>query len=536
MKTSWYTDFTYNCLMKDYSVTKRLPIDISTLKIMLEEDYLYVDKTEIIHNLITRGRFYFLARPRRFGKSLLISTLKEIFLGNKELFKDLWIGKSGYDWKSYAVLHFDFSALDISSASALENSLCVALDRRAKVHGIDLTQFTTPGLKLTILVQELALKGRVVILIDEYDSPLIGNLDDIQICAANRKVLKNFFSVLKSLDESLKAIFITGVTKFSKTSLFSGLNNLNDITMDPKASTLLGYTQAEIDTYFLPYMASFAQHEHTNVAAIKEEMINWYNGYRFSKDLLKVFNPFSVLYYLEKEQKSNYWLESGTPSFFIELLKSEYFVLEDLETIHFSEKSLGTFDIERIPLISILFQTGYLTIVEAFPERQEYRLDFPNIEVRESFKKYLLVAASRTDITLVERATSLLSQALIANDIPLFCSHIQSLFANVPFHLHIGQERYYHSLLQIIGSLLGLDIQSEVVTDKGRIDLVLKTKTHIYIIELKLNQPAKMALEQIEANKYYEKYRLQEKKIVLVGLSFSSVKKKLTLDWAVKEL
>lgn len=503
---------------------------------MLSKGYLYVDKTEIIHNLITRGRFYFLARPRRFGKSLLISTLKEIFLGNKELFKELWIGKSDYDWTPYAVIHFDFSALDMNSGEALERSLSIVLDECAQPYDIDLSGYPTPGLKLTKLIKSLALKNPVVILIDEYDSPLISNLDNIEACKANRKILKGFFSVLKSLDESLQAIFITGVTKFSKTSLFSGLNNLNDITMDPKAARLLGYTQEEIDTYFLPYMEAFATHTNQNLLSIKKVMIDWYNGYRFSKDPSKVFNPFSVLYYLEKEEKMNYWLESGTPSFLIELLKTEYFVLEDLESIHFTEKSLGTFDIERIPLISILFQTGYLTIVAAYPERQEYRLDFPNAEVRESFKKYLLVAASRSDISIVERATSLLSQALTANDIPLFCTHLQSLFANVPFHLHIGQERYYHSLLQIIGSLLSFDIQSEVFTDKGRIDLVLKTKTHIYIFELKLDQPAQTALEQIEANKYYEKYRLQNKKIVLVGLSFNSVKKKLTLDWALKEL
>ncbi len=503
---------------------------------MLSKGYLYVDKTEIIHSLITRGRFYFLARPRRFGKSLLISTLKEIFLGNKELLKDLWIGKSDYDWTPYPVIHLDFSALDMYYEAGLEKSLCVELDRRALLYSIDLSQFTTSGAKLTTLIQALALKNPVAILIDEYDSPLISNLDNFEICKANRKTLKGFFSVLKSLDESLQAIFITGVTKFSKTSLFSGLNNLNDITMDPQAAMLLGYTQAEIDTNFEPYITAFAEHSKREIDSIKQEMLTWYNGYRFSENPTKVYNPFSVLYYLEKQRKSNYWLESGTPGFLIELLKSEYFVLDDLESIYFSEKSLGTFDIERIPLISILFQTGYLTIAEAFPEHQEYRLDFPNAEVRESFKKYLLVAASQTDISLVERATSLLSKALIANDIPLFCSHLQSLFANVPFHLHIGQERYYHSLLQIIGSLLSFDIQSEVITDKGRIDLVLKTKTHIYIIELKLNQPANAALEQIEAQQYYEKYRLQNKKLVLVGLSFNSIKKKLTLDWAVKEL
>ena len=243
-----------------------------------------------------------------------------------------------------------------------------------------------------------------------------------------------------------------------------------------------------------------------------------------------------MLYYFKKQAKENYWLESSTPTFLIELLKTQSFILEDLEKIRFSAKSLGTFDVVHIPLISILFQTGYLTIAEVYPGQQEYRLDFPNAEVSESFNKYLLVAASRTDMPSVERITSLLSEALVDNDIPLFCEYLQSLFAYVPYQLHIGQEKYYHSLLQIIVKMLNLDAQSEESTDKGRIDLVLQTKTHIYIFELKLDQPAKLALEQIEANKYYEKYRFQKKKIVLVGLSFNSIKKKLTLDFATRAI
>ncbi len=381
---------------------KRLPIDISTLEKLLSENYLYVDKTEIIYDFVMNGRYYFLSRPRRFGKSLFISTLKEVYSGNKELFKDLWIGKSDYNWESYPVIYFDFSNLDIDSGAELKASLSIELDELAEELGVNVEKYPTPGSKLKRLIRTLAKEQSVVMLIDEYDFPLINNLDNEKVCEANRKVLKNFFSVLKSLDSSLKAIFITGVTKFSKTSLFSGLNNLNDITMDPRASKLLGYTHEEIESYFSPYISAFAKNTSREPQEIKDEMESWYNGYRFSDNPTKVFNPFSVLYYLEKERRANYWLESGTPGFLIELLKKDSFIFEDLDAVKFSEKSLGTFDIGHIPVIPILFQTGYLTIENYFPITAEYRLDFPNAEVSESIKKYLMVAYSRTDISAEE--------------------------------------------------------------------------------------------------------------------------------------
>ena len=467
---------------------------------------------------------------------MLISTLREIFAGNKELFKGLWIDGSDYDWQPYPVIFLNFSALSIETSSELKISLSWTLEKIAESHGIKLSKAPLPGLKLELLIKTLGEKSPVVILIDEYDYPLINNLDNLKIADANRRVLKNFFSVLKSLDEYLKVIFITGVTKFSKTSLFSGLNNLNDLTVDPRAATLLGYSHEEIKRYFTPYVEQFSQHTKVSVKAILDEMETWYNGYRFSEDPIKVFNPFSVLYYFTKEVRANYWIESGTPQFLIELLKKQEFTLEDITIAQFSDRALGTFDVDAIPIIPILFQTGYLTISNYDAATQQYQLSFPNTEIRESFKKYLLVAYSHTDIPTVERVTSLLSRAIKNNDIPEFCVQLRTLFANIPFQLHISEERYYHSLFQVIGSLLSLDIQSEVSTDKGRIDLVLTTKTHVYIFELKYEDSAENALKQIESLRYYERYQSQKKKIMLVGLSISRKKKKLVLDCISKEL
>jgi hypothetical protein len=378
----------------------------------------------------------------------------------------------------------------------------------------------------------------VVILIDEYDYPLINNLDDTHAAHEIRNELKNFFSAIKSLDSYLRAIFLTGVTKFSKTSIFSGLNNLNDISTDPRAATLLGYTQKEIDSYFEEYIKRQAAHEKLSMQEIKYEIKKWYNGYRFSKKDIRVYNPFSILYYFDKQELENYWFTSGTPSFLIKELKKNYQELEDLENVPVSASTLGTFDIDDLPLVTLLFQTGYLTINTYDAAINRYTLAYPNAEVRESFKKYLLAAYAHEKLITVDKYILSLNDALKTHDINSFCTILQGLLANIPYQLHIPQERYYHSLLQLICSMLDLEAQSEISTDKGRIDLVIETKKEVYIFEVKLNANAQTALKQIEERRYYERYISKRKKIHLIGLSFSRKKNKkgLFLDWISKTL
>ncbi len=324
---------------------KKLPIDVSTFRTMMLENYLYIDKTHIIHDLIKDGRYFFLSRPRRFGKSLLISTLEELFSGNEDLFKDLWIGKSKYTWPQHPVISLNFSDLDIESASELKTSLAVALDDLAEEHGIDLSKYPTPGLKLKRLVKQLSKKNPVVILIDEYDYPLLNNISNLKVAEANRKVLRNFFSVIKSLDRYLRAIFITGISNFSKTSIFSGLNNLNDISLDPVAANLLGYTEEEMLSFLKGPIQELAKIENSSLEDTMLKIQQWYNGYRFSEFPLRVYNPFSVLYVLKKNKFMNYWFDSGTPSFLVNLLAQENYALENIEEAQLSRKSLGTFDI-----------------------------------------------------------------------------------------------------------------------------------------------------------------------------------------------
>ena len=517
---------------------KYLPRDVSTFETMINDDYLYVDKTKHIFNLYTKkDRYHFLSRPRRFGKSLLISTLKALFSGEKELFKDLWIEKSTFQWIKHPVIDLDFSAIAHRTSEMLEISLRDRLSEIASQYQVILEEKLTLEDQLKTLIKRLAEINKVVLLVDEYDQPLLSHLDNLDIAYNNRQVLQSFYKGIKGHDAFIQAIFITGVSKFSKTSIFSGINNLNDISMKAAGSQLLGYTREEIEHNFEPYITEFAKQKQRSKEDIMLEMAEWYDGYRFSEDDREpIYNPFSVINYLKDQKRLNYWFESATPTFLVPLIKKQYTALDDLKEGELSRNSLGTFDIEDIPLIPLLFQTGYLTIKQYNPSTEKYILGYPNAEVSESFTVYIVSALARTNIVSVEKAQSQLTHALKANNIEEFCSVLQSLFAHIPYNLHIKQEKYYHSLFQFLGTLLGMQLQSEVMTDKGRIDLVLSTKTHIYIFEIKINQKADVALKQIEDQRYYERYIIQGKKIVLVGIAFNHVSERLSLECISKEL
>ncbi len=507
---------------------------------MITGNYLYIDKTRSIYQLFSKGaRYFFLSRPRRFGKSLLISVLKELFTGNRELFKDLWIDSSDYVWTEHPVIHLDFSTIAHATPEQLSINLSWKLHTIAAAYGINVEAAPSAEAKFEMLITELAKKhgpNSVVILIDEYDKPLIDHLNDLEVAHKQREVLRNFYDVLKGMDAHLKAIFITGVSKFSKTSIFSGINNLNDISLDAEATDLLGYTQQEITSYFSHYIQEIAQENKLNDSDIIEAMRTWYNGYRFSDAEIKVYNPFSILYYLKKKKFINFWFESGTPFFLVKLLKKEFLFLDSLSQDELSRESLGTFDIENIPLVTLLFQTGYLTIIDYNKVTDKFTLGYPNIEVEESFNKYLVAALTKTHTPAVEKSVTALARALQLNDIDAFCAALQSLFAHIPYTLHVDQERYFHALFQFLGILLGLEIQSEVLTNRGRIDLVISLPNRTYIFELKMNGDAQKALEQIEQKKYYERYLVQQKPITLVGLSFNTKDGTVALNWKKKEL
>lgn len=515
---------------------KKLPIDVSNLPEMIQGNYVYVDKTDIVHKIITGNRYYFFSRPRRFGKSLLVSTLKELFLGNKKLFENLWIAQhTDYAWPEHPVIHLDLLKVVAKNPEALEESLLRYLAHVGQDYNVDVTNEPYLGGRLDALVRNLASRGKkVVILIDEYDQPIIKNMHNPAIAIANRDVLREFYGCLKSLDEHLRFLFLTGVGKFSKTSIFSGLNNLNDISLDPFAAPLLGYTEEELHTYFLPYIDEMAQNRHCSRAAIIDEMRTWYNGYRFSRATTKVFNPFSVLYYLHKQNRANYWFESGTPTFLIEVLKSNKDQLTEIDHLLASQSTLQMFEIESPNLEAVLYQTGYLTIEKEYPDDDMFLLTYPNTEVRQSLSAYVASILLNTETSKLEAEILKIKQTLERKDIATFHTILTKIFADIPYEIHLPIEAYYHSLFQLFGILLGLDFQSEVMTSVGRIDMVIQTKKYVYILEFKFNKPIEEALSQIEDRRYHEKYLTSGKEIVRIGMVFTHKAKKLHIEW--KEL
>ncbi|CDK30888.1 ATP-binding protein [Candidatus Babela massiliensis] len=505
---------------------KKLPIDVSSFKTMINDNYKYIDKTKHIYNIFIAGsRYYFLSRPRRFGKSLLVSTLKELFSGNKELFKDLWIYSSDYDWKEHPVIHLDLSQIEHLTSNELRINLNDALKKIAQDYNITLEYNKTPGATLKDLIENLSKINKVVILIDEYDKPILDHIKNIEEAEKQREILKSFYSVIKAQDANLRAVLLTGVSKFARTSVFSGLNNLNDITLDPKAAQLLGYTQQELIDNFMPYINNFANQENITSEALIDKLKKWYNGYRFSKIDTRVYNPFSVLYALDKREVNNYWIASGNPEFLIVLLKQKYYEIKDIENAEFSYNSIEAFDISNINIIALLFQTGYLTIVDYDKEYNSFKVNFPNFEIKQSFTNYLLTALSTYDLNTIATKMLNLKRAIDQNDLIKFFDILENIFAHIPYTLTTKdlKEKDYHTLIQFILSVLSINAQSETITNAGRIDLILETKNIIYIFEFKFNQSAQIALQQIKDKKYYQKFLDKNKKIILVGLNFNNL-------------
>lgn len=523
------------------SPIKKLSIGVQSFSKLIEEGFIYVDKTEYIYNLLMQGDYYFLSRPRRFGKSLLISTLKEIFLGNKHLFKGTFIANSSYTWHEHPVIHISFSSLSSSTATDLEQDIIRALERIAARYSIDLSRDKSIQMKLTSLVEQLSHKGKIVVLIDEYDYPMLNNIENIELAEICRDILRNFFATLKDLDDYIRFIFITGITKFSRASIFSGLNNLKDLSLDPQAARLLGYTTDEISTFFKPYLTSISEKSGKSTVEILEDVRFWYNGYQFtesqnrSDQSLKVYNPFSVLLYLSDGRLLNYWFETGTPSFLMYLIKTKEYPVFALEGAEVNINETKSYDIHDMHIVPLMWQAGYLTIESYNPETKNYKLAFPNEEVRTSFLSNFLYSLTKAKESLLSNYTVKLTQALNHNDLKKFFHILQVFFADIPYILHLPAEKYYQSIFYIILKLLGLPIQPEVQTNDGRIDAVLETSSHVFIIEFKLDESAQAALQQIEEKKYHLKYLNSGKKIILVGASFDTAKKNLQ-EWIAKEL
>lgn len=502
---------------------KNLPIGIQTFSEIILNNYLYIDKTKEIASLITTGKYFFLSRPRRFGKSLLVSTLKEIFSGNKELFKGLYIYDK-IEWKKHPVIHIDFSIMIHDKPEHLLESINYFIKNRAEQAGITL-KATLPEDRFMELIEKLSGNKKTVVLIDEYDKPIIGVISHPEKAGANREILRNFYTVLKGADPYLRFVFLTGVSKFSKVSIFSGLNNLKDITLSNLFSTIVGLTETEIINYFDDRLEELSRIEKSNKATVFEQIRHWYNGYSWDA-INRVYNPTSILNLFFDKRFSNYWFSTGTPTFLINLLKEKKIDITDINNKQVSEYIFESYDIENLNVYSLLFQTGYLTISRIYKKRGnlQYQLVFPNYEVKESLLNHLLASFSGKEVADIQPFYLELLDCLDLKNIDQFQILLASLFAGIPYNLHIKEERYYHSLFYMILSLMGARIDLEVLSDKGRMDAVLELDELIYVIEFKMGTP-KQAIEQIKQKWYYEAYLKKEKEVHLLGVGGFTEKK-----------
>lgn len=503
----------------------KFPVGIQDFPLIRKEAFYYIDKTELIYQMITQGVSYFLSRPRRFGKSLLISTLEALFKGQRHLFSGLWIDTSDYDWKEFPVIRLDLSKTISSSPTALCESLQELLIENANKHGISGIQRSYPSFSLSALVIELAKKGPVVILIDEYDAPLVHHLENMELVARNREILREFYTTIKALSEYLHRVFITGVSKFSKVSLFSGMNNLIDISLRAEYATILGLTENEIIQNLKKELDTIAEQRQEPPENILQKMRSWYNGYLFSrsKEVQKVYNPLSVLQFLQTGEFENYWFTTATPTFAIDLIKKNNYFVPDLEKGVIVGKEIETnHETDVIDLPTLLFQTGYLTIDSYEESSWTYFLKFPNLEVKRSFLDHLLYEFAQLRPSEIHTFLYKLSKNLGDKDLKNFFDVFNILLSSIPYHIHVELEAYYHSLLYLVLKSLGFSVESEVSVSQGRTDMVLKTINNIYIFEFKVNSNAQIALEQILAKKYYEQYRIESREIILVGVNVNT--------------
>ena len=501
---------------------KKLALGSQEFSEVIGNNCIYVDKTKDIYNLLS-GKYYFLSRPRRFGKSLLANTLKELFLGSKELFKGLWIYDK-WDWeKTYPVIKISFSNIDHEKLG-LEQAIDLKLDKIAKEYNLRL-EMKSIATKFQELIEELAKTEQVAIIIDEYDKPIIDYMDDLDKAEKNRKIMKNFYSILKDADKYIKFFLVTGVSKFSQVSIFSDLNNLIDITIDEKYSQIVGWTKKEIEKYFPDYIKGVAERYKDIYTDIMPEIKKWYNGYSWD-GTTRVYNPVSIMNLFDKRDFRNYWFSTGTPTMLMDIIKEKKITAFDLEDDNkTSTDILDKYDFKNINLNSLLFQTGYLTIKSKNLRSGRIMLGYPNKEVEESFSKHIVVELTSGQIDRTQSLLYKIVDSFEDNTIYKFIKYLNVIFKNVPYKIIENTESYYHSLFYLLMKLTGYEIEAEIMTIDGRVDAVIKTETNIFIIEFKINQSAKTAIKQIKDKKYAVKYADDKRPISLLGINFDTEKK-----------
>ena len=517
----------------------KYPIGIQTFSNIREEQYLYVDKTQYVYELANTKKYVFLSRPRRFGKSLLISTFHAYFNGRKELFKGLAIDQLEKEWKQYPVLHFSLSMAKRGTVEDLDNVIATQLTWAEKDNGLTANNgdITT---RMGDLVKNLYAKTheKVVILIDEYDAPLLTVLHDKERLEAIRTELQSFYSPLKDLDPYLRFVFITGISKFSQLSIFSQLNNLFNISMLPKYAALCGITQQELEDNFQEGISELAQSQNISKDDVLQKLKRQYDGYHFAAKSPGVYNPFSLLYAMDTEQIGNYWFATGTPTFLVNMIRKFH---TDITAIDNSKAEAEEFDTPTEDMHSILplfYQSGYITIKDYDPRSQRYTLGYPNEEVKVGMMRCLLPYYVAPDTNKTSNACWDISEGLLDDDIDRALTAAQTFFASIPYQSDTlkdapTSEGHFTAMLYVMFSFLNRYVYTQVRTAKGRMDILLKTDTAIYVMELKINGSVDDALRQINDKGYTIPYEADGRKVVKVGINFSTEDRTIK-EWKVE--
>lgn len=511
----------------------KYPIGIQNFEKLRQDGYLYIDKTGLVYSLVQTSNCYFLSRPRRFGKSLLISILEAYFLGKKELFKGLAIEKLEQEWTVYPVLHLDLNIEKYDSIDNLTDILNVNLKLWEQTYGSDDAE-TSVSLRFAGIIRRAYKQTgrRVVVLVDEYDKPLLQSIGNKALQEEFRNTLKPFYGVLKSLDGCIRFALLTGVTKFGKVSVFSDLNNLDDISMNNQYATLCGITEKEIHANIEEGIRSLASAQNLSYEETCVKLKEMYDGYHFTSDSEGIYNPFSLFNALKNKSFGNYWFETGTPTYLVELLKRNRYNLKDMtETVSSADVLNSIYgDDEPIPVI---YQSGYLTIKGYNPRFKTYRLGFPNKEVEEGFMNFLI--PYYTPIKKEKTAFSIENfvEEIERGDIDSFFRRLQSFFADTPYELVRDRELHYQNVLFIVFKLIGLYVKAEYHTSQGRIDLALQTDKYIYVMEFKLEGSAEEALRQIEEKQYALPFASDKRQVFQIGINFSSQTRNIE-KWLVR--
>lgn len=518
---------------------RRYPIGIQTFDDVINGGYVYVDKTRYVWDLVNGGKYYFLSRPRRFGKSLFLSTLEAFFRGRRELFRGLAIDSCDYDWQKYPVLHLDLNSKDYTSDDgALERMLDQALGIWEAQLGIAPREKDVELRFADVIRTACETSGRqVAVLIDEYDKPLLANLFNPERHDRFRSMLKAFYGVLKSCDRYVKFGFLTGVTKFGKVSVFSDLNNLRDITLLSQFNAICGISESELRSDFKEDIITLSQARNLSVGETLEKLKANYDGYHFTDEPSEgIYNPFSLLNTLASRRFDDYWFATGTPTMLVELLMKSDTDLSGLGNVERSGLDLMGIDpVFRDP-IPVIFQSGYLTIKGYDERRRRYRLGFPNEEVERGFLEALLPAYVGRKVSKEDADIFRLIDALEAGDVDLFMNILRSFMAGIPYSDDSARipERRFSDIIFIVSSLIGLNVETERQTNRGRIDLLIKTERYIYVIEFKVDATPDSALAQIEEKGYALPFLTDGRRIFKVGAEFSTIERNIS-GWKAVE-